>query len=54
MYERKGRYIIMFQKFNISESNLSKGMIVKGKVKNIKPYGAFIELDNRNKWTFIY
>ncbi len=38
----------MYNKFNIEESNLSKGMIVKGKVKQIKPYGAFIEIDNRN------
>ena len=43
-----------YQKFNISESNLEKGMIVEGKVKQIKPYGAFIELENRYKWTFIY
>jgi len=43
-----------YQKFNISESNLSKGMVVEGKVKDIKPYGAFIELTNRNKWTSIY
>ncbi len=35
-----------YQKFNISDSNLSKGMIVKGKVKRIKPYGAFIEIEN--------
>ncbi len=43
-----------YQKFNISESDLTKGMIVDGKVKQIKPYGAFIELKNRYKWTFIY
>jgi len=41
-------------KFNISESNLKEGMIVNGKVKQIKPYGAFIELENRNKWTALY
>lgn len=45
---------MMYQRFNISESNLSQGMIVNGKVKSIKPYGAFIEIDNRNKWTFIH
>ena len=43
-----------YQRFNISESNLSKGMIVKGIVKEIKPYGAFVEIENRNKWTFIH
>lgn len=43
-----------YQRYNISESGLEKGMIVNGKVKNIKPYGAFIELDNRSKWAFIY
>lgn len=43
-----------YKRFNISKSNLETGMIVNGKVKKIKPYGAFIELENRNKWTFIY
>lgn len=33
-----------YTKFNISDSNLNKGMIVKGKVREIKPYGAFIEI----------
>ena len=47
-------YEMKYPKFNISDSNLSKGMIVKGKVKQIKQYGAFIEIENRNKWTFIY
>ena len=46
--------MMKYQKFNISDSNLCKGMIVKGKVRQIKPYGAFIEIENRNKWTFIY
>lgn len=26
-------------------SNLREGMIVKGKIKNIKPYGAFVEIE---------
>ncbi len=43
-----------YQRFNISESNLEKGMVVEGKVKQIKPYGAFVELENRNKWIAIY
>ncbi|MDE5830291.1 MAG: hypothetical protein K2H53_00935 [Clostridia bacterium] len=43
-----------YKRFEISESNLEVGMIVNGKVKKIKPYGAFIELENRYKWTFIY
>ncbi len=43
-----------YQKFNIAESKLTEGMIVNGKVMQIKPYGAFIELENRNKWTFIH
>lgn len=43
-----------YQKFNISDINLNKGMIVQGKVKDIKPYGAFIELQNRSKRTSIY
>lgn len=43
-----------YKRFEISESNLKPGMIVNGKVKKIKPYGAFIELENRDKWTFIY
>lgn len=53
-YKRKRENNKMYQRFNISESNLHEGMIVNGKVKNIKPYGAFIEIDNRNKWTFIH
>ena len=43
-----------YKRFDLSESNLSKGMIVSGKVKHIKPYGAFIEIENRNKWTLIH
>ena len=43
-----------YKRFNIADSNLTKGMIVNGTVKQIKPYGAFIELENRNKWTFIH
>ena len=43
-----------YKRFNIADSNLTKGMIVNGTVKQIKPYGAFIELENRNKWTSIY
>ncbi len=43
-----------YKRFNILNSNLEKGMVVNGKVKTIKPYGVFIEIDNRSKWTFIY
>lgn len=43
-----------YKRFDISESDLEKGKIVEGKVKRIKPYGVFIELENRYKWTFIY
>ena len=35
-----------YPKFNISDSDLSKGMLVKGVIKQIKPYGAFIEIKN--------
>lgn len=35
----------MYQRFNISDK-LSEGMKVNGTVKQIKPYGAFIELDD--------
>ena len=35
-----------YKRFNISDSNLETGMIVNGKVKKIKPYGAFIEIEN--------
>ncbi len=43
-----------YKRFDISESGLMQGMIVNGKIKTIKPYGAFVELENRYKWTFIY
>ena len=43
-----------YKRYNISESDLQEGMIVNGKVNKIKPYGVFIELDNRNKWTIVY
>ena len=33
-----------YERFNISETDLKEGMVVKGKVKQIKPYGAFIEI----------
>lgn len=36
----------MYERYNISEANLEKGMIVNGKIKTIKQYGAFIELAN--------
>lgn len=35
-----------YKRFDISDSNLETGMIVNGKVKKIKPYGAFIEIEN--------
>lgn len=35
-----------YKRFNILETDLEEGMIVNGKVKTIKPYGAFIELEN--------
>ena len=34
------------KQINITEENMYKGQILKGTVKNIKPYGAFIELEN--------
>lgn len=43
-----------YKRFNISDSDLEEGMIVNGKIKTIKPYGAFVELENRDKWAFIY
>ena len=33
-------------KANITEENMYEGQIINGTVKNIKPYGAFIELEN--------
>lgn len=36
----------MYERYNISETNLEKGMIVNGKIKTIKQYGAFIELES--------
>ena len=44
----------LYKRFNISDSNLEKGMVVNGTVKKIKPYGAFIEIENRNKWFVIH
>ena len=44
----------MYERFDIQESNLSEGMKVNGTVKQIKPYGAFIELNNRSIRTFTY
>ena len=43
-----------YERFNISNTNLEKGMIVNGKIKNIVPYGAFVEIENRSKWAFIH
>ncbi len=43
-----------YNKYDISQMNLTEGMIVEGKIKQIKQYGAFIELTNRNQWTSIY
>ena len=36
----------MYERYNISEANLKKGMVVNGKIKTIKQYGAFIELES--------
>lgn len=33
-------------KTNITEENMYEGQILNGTVKNIKPYGAFIKLEN--------
>ncbi len=35
-----------YKNFNMSIDDLSKGMVVKGVVKKIKPYGAFVEIAN--------
>lgn len=35
-----------YKGYDISHAGLEEGMIVNGKVKNIKQYGAFIELDS--------
>lgn len=32
--------------YNITEENMYEGQVLNGTVKNIKPYGAFIELEN--------
>lgn len=34
-----------YTKWNQIQENLEKDMILEGKVKNIKPYGAFIEVE---------
>lgn len=51
---KKGKSKVSYKGYDISNSNLEEGMIVNGKVKRIKQYGAFIELENRDKWTFVY
>ena len=43
-----------YKRYDISDTELSEGMVVKGTVKQIKPYGAFVEIENRNKRTAIY
>ena len=43
-----------YKRFDISNTNLEKGMIVNGKIKKIVPYGAFVEIENRSKWTFVH
>ncbi len=43
-----------YKRYNISETNLEKGMIVNGKINSIKPYGAFIKLENGVSRAFIY
>lgn len=51
---KKGKSKVSYKRYDISDTGLEEGMIVNGKVKNIKQYGAFIELDSRSKWTFIH
>lgn len=43
-----------YKRFDISDTNLEKGMIVNGKIKKIVPYGAFVEIENRSKWTVVH
>lgn len=43
-----------YERFNISETDLKEGMIVRGKVKQIKPYGAFVELENNHVSGLLY
>ncbi len=35
-----------YKRYNISEASLEEGMIVNGRVKTIKPYGVFVEMEN--------
>jgi len=37
---------VEYKRYNISETSLEEGMIVNGKVKTIKPYGVFVEMEN--------
>lgn len=43
-----------YERFNIADSNLEKGMVVKGIVKTIKQYGAFIEIENTKICGLLY
>ncbi len=43
-----------YKRFNISDLNLEEGMIVKGTVKTIKPYGAFIQIKDTNASGLLY
>ena len=43
-----------YKRFNISESNLEKGMIVSRKGKTNKAIWRLYRNRKRNKWTFIY
>ena len=43
-----------YERFNISETDLKEGMVVKGKVKQIKPYGAFVELEDSGVSGLLY
>ncbi len=53
-YKRKRENKMEYKRYNISETNLEKGMIVNGKINSIKPYGAFVKLENGVSRTFVY
>ncbi len=43
-----------YKRYNIFDTDLEKGMIVNGKINSIKPYGAFVKLENGVSRTFVY
>ncbi len=43
-----------YQKFNISESNLSKGMVVKRESKTNQTIWCICRIRKWYKWTFIH